>query len=87
MEQFLNNWLVQSILALISIIEFIVAVISYLKISKVRKSQIEYHDIVELDNVLYNLSENTQLLTSIRSNQNISLPQEVLDRKFTYGIS
>ena len=80
MEQFINNWLVQSILALVSIIEFIVAVVSYLKISKVRKSQIEYHDIVELDNVLYNLSENTQLLTSIRSDQSINLPQEVLDR-------
>lgn len=80
MEQFIKSILVQSILACITIIEFIIALISYKKISKVRKSQIEYRDIVELDNILLNINNNTALLGTIRTNYGSMLPKEVIER-------
>ena len=80
MEQFINSAIVQIVLAVITLIEFTIAIVSYKKISKVRKSQIEYRDIVELDHILLNLQNNTKLLSSLKSNSEISLPSELSER-------
>lgn len=67
LENFVSNSLTQFILAVIAIIEFAVSLVSYIKISKVRKSQIEYRDIIELDNILLNLRKNTDLFLEVKN--------------------
>ena len=73
----LNNTITQFILAIICIIQFFVSIISYLKISRVRKSQTDYHDIIELDKILGNLESNTDILKKINNNQDINLPDNM----------
>ena len=80
MEEFINSAGVQIVLAIITIIEFIVAIVSYKKISKVRQSQVEYRDIIELDNILNNLHDNTILLSTIKSDSHVDLPIEISER-------
>lgn len=80
MEQFINSAIVQIVLAAITLIEFTIAIVSYQKISKVRKSQIEYRDIVELDKVLSNLKNNTKLLSAIKADEEVSLPPQLSER-------
>ena len=77
MNEFLSNPIIQLVLAIITVTEFSIALISYLKISKVRKSQIQYRDIVELDNILRNLRENDALLSYIRSVSDMPIPEEL----------
>lgn len=71
----LNNIIVQVVLALIAMIEFTVSIISYFKISKVRKSQIKYRDIIELNTIIENLNRNTEILRGIRNDSNIRIPE------------
>lgn len=73
----LNNTITQFILAVICIIQFLVSIISYLKISRVRKSQTEYHDIIELDKILGNLESNTDILKKLSNKQDINLPDDM----------
>ena len=73
MNSLVNSTIAQLILAVIGIIEFLVSVISYYKISSVRKSQVEYRDIIELNKILDNICTNNELLTQLRNNtENIS---------------
>ncbi len=64
---FLNSTSTQLILAIIGILEFLVSVISFLKISRVRKSQVEYRDIIELDSILKNIATNNEMLSRIKA--------------------
>lgn len=80
METIIQNSAFQITLALISVIEFIVAVISCIKISKVRKSQIEYRDIVELDYILQNIRDNTDLLKEVKDKAASTLSCELITR-------
>ena len=71
-EYIINNPATQVILAVIAIAEFIISIVAYFKISKVRKSQIEYRNIIELDTILKNIEKNNELLNRIRSQKNLT---------------
>ena len=79
LTEILNNPIVQILLALITLIEFTVSIVSYYKISKVRESQIEYRDIIELDTILSNLNNNTDVLKRIRNTTEIDLSSELMN--------
>ena len=80
LDYLLSNAMTQLILAVIAIIEFVVSVLGYIKISKVRKSQIEYRDIIELDNILLNLKKNTDLFMEVKNSEAYSIDPELKDK-------
>ena len=75
----LNNPIVQLVLAIIALVEFAVSVVSYFKILSVKKSQVEYRDVIELDTIINNLNNNTEVLKRIRNHSGIDMPEEIKD--------